>query len=66
MFRDYDEGDKVEDDFLQYFLPQERRCQAQIIVSKAPCGSCSAFAQRVMSRLEIEFDFKVIEVRKGS
>ncbi|KAH7139737.1 hypothetical protein B0J13DRAFT_558409 [Dactylonectria estremocensis] len=34
IFRGYEEGEKVEDDFLQLFTLQQRVRQAQIVVSK--------------------------------
>jgi hypothetical protein len=50
IFRDYDEGDNVQDDFLQIFLLQERNHQAQVIVSKSPCYSCNAFVRWVSTK----------------
>jgi hypothetical protein len=63
IFPDYDEGDTVDDDFLQMFLLQERVHHAQIIVSQPPCESCAALASVARWRLGIQFDIKVINVR---
>lgn len=63
IFRDYDDGHIVEDDFLQLFLLQPRIRQAQIIVSKAPCPSCRALRRRIETRLGIHFDIRDIQTR---
>ena len=55
VFRDYNEGDTVSDDFLQLFMLQPRRKDGQIIASKEPCESCQAFGDCIRTKLRITF-----------
>jgi len=63
IFRNYKEGDTIEDDSLQLFMLQPRQKRAQIIVSKKPCESCEKFAVCIRTKLGITFDFRTLEVR---
>ncbi|RYP32609.1 hypothetical protein DL767_005114 [Monosporascus sp. MG133] len=63
VFREYEKGEEVEDDFLQLFALQKRMRQAQIIVSNRSCNSCKALKECMQSRLGIQFDFRAVEER---
>ncbi|KAH6617488.1 ankyrin repeat protein [Chaetomium tenue] len=64
IFRDYREGDTVKDDFLQLFLLQPRNRGAHVIVSKTPCDSCTKLRECIRSKLDVKFDFVVVETRE--
>ncbi|KAL9479617.1 hypothetical protein ACSS6W_004403 [Trichoderma asperelloides] len=67
LFRDYDEGKiNVSDDFLQLFMlqQQQKKLRAEIFVSNDPCSSCVNLKDRILERLNIEFIFKTLPVRR--
>jgi hypothetical protein len=64
LFRDYHDGDTVQDDFLQLFMLQERNRSAQIIISSPPCPSCRSLADHISRTLGVNFDLKALEVSR--
>lgn len=61
IFKEYEQEQTVEDDFLQLFLLQERNQQSEIIISSPPCHSCSEFAKQVLRTLNITFNLSPLE-----
>lgn len=54
IFREYEPGQTIDDDFIQLFLLQERNRPSEIVISSPPCDSCSAFAKQVLHALDIQ------------
>ncbi|KAF7134028.1 hypothetical protein CNMCM5793_005608 [Aspergillus hiratsukae] len=56
LFREYHDGDTIQDDFLQLFMLQERNRSAQIIISSPPCPDCKRLADHISRTLDVHFD----------
>lgn len=64
IFREYEPGQTVDDDFLQLFLLQERNRHSEIAISSPPCDSCSAFAKQTLHALDITFKLSPLDEGK--
>ena len=64
IFRDYESGETVKDDFLQLSRLQVRNQLGKVIVSQELCYLYVSLSAHIHGKLDIGFDLRIVRVKE--